>query len=118
MERATVLLVQGLQESESPIANLGAALARMARTLGDAGAPLFQITGAVQDGGADSRALRTALAQDMALCIQNLQFHDRLTQKLSLARDILTGAQPDSLLTKVPNRPANESGPEGSIELF
>jgi hypothetical protein len=48
----------------------------------------------------------------------SLQSHDRLTQQLSQARDILTGLAANKPLARVPNGPANERRREGTIELF
>jgi hypothetical protein len=119
-ERATALLALGLQQSAAPISELGAALARMARALDEAGAPLFDSPAAVPDrpAEADLRRLRAALARDVAVCIECLQFHDRLTQQLSQAHDLLSGGRTEGPLTKVSNRAANAGSPEGSIELF
>jgi hypothetical protein len=113
-ERAAMLIVHSLQESDGPICELSDALARMARTLNDIGAPLF---GEVEANTmADVQAIRTVFARDIAICIQSLQFHDRLMQQLTQARDVLTGTS--AKLAAMPDMPANEDGIEGSIELF
>ena len=114
MERATLLLVHGLEQSDIPIARLSGALARMAQTLTDSGTPLFGQ--AVPRPGADVQAFRDAFAHDLAVCIESLQFHDRLMQQLTQARDLLTGLRVK--LAPVPALPANEGSIEGSIELF
>jgi hypothetical protein len=114
MERATLLLVHGLQQSDIPIAHLSGALARMAQTLTDSGTPLFGQ--AAPRPGADVQVLRDAFARDLAVCIESLQFHDRLMQQLTQARDLLTGLRVK--LAPVPALPANEGSIEGSIELF
>jgi len=116
MERATLLLVHGLQQSDIPIARLSGALARMAQTLTDSGTPLFGQ--AAPNPAADVRVLRDAFARDLAVCIESLQFHDRLMQQLTQARDLLTGLGAAPLLATVPALPANEGSIEGSIELF
>ena len=116
IERATQLLVHGLQQSDIPIAQLSSALARMAQTLTDIGTPLF---GQVDvKPPADVQALRDAVARDIAVCIQSVQFHDRLMQQLTQARDLLTGVGVKPLLASVAAQPANEGSIEGSIELF
>lgn len=99
-----------------PIAQLSDALARMTQTLGDLGAPLF----GQADGGptADVRMVRDALKRDIAECVESLQFHDRLTQQLTQARDILTELAANNLLARTPNVPANDGALQGSIELF
>jgi hypothetical protein len=109
-----------MQQSDIPISQLSDALARMARTLSDLGHPLF--------GGGDPadptspqktsgmHVVRDALARDIAVCIQSLQFHDRLMQQLTEARDVLIGVS--AKLAWIPNVSANEGSIEGSIELF
>jgi hypothetical protein len=112
VEKATVLLVHGMQESELPISKLSGALARMAQILNDNGAPLFGEV--LRHRATDSRIVRDAFASDIAICIESVQFHDRLMQQLKQARDILTGLTTDRLPARFPAEPANE----GSIELF
>ena len=104
VERATALLILSMRQSDSPISELGGALARMARTL--------------QDTAADPEAIRDAMARDISVCIQSLQFHDRLMQQLTQARDLLTGIGADNLLTHLPPASAHEGSMEGSVELF
>jgi hypothetical protein len=106
-----------MRESDFPISNLSAALARMAQTLSDSGAPLF---GPAEAGAADTgiRAVREQLARDLSICIESLQFHDRLMQELTRAREILTGLCANKLLAQVPNATASEDRVAGSIELF
>jgi hypothetical protein len=116
MERATTLLVHGLQQSDIPISQLSGALARMAQTLTDIGTPLFGQAAGTPSG--DLQVLRDAFARDLAVCIESLQFHDRLMQQLTQARDLLTGLAAQPLLGTVPARPAKEGSIEGSIELF
>ena len=116
MERATLLLVQGLQQSDIPISRLRAALARMAETLTDIGTPLFGQAAAPP--AADLQVFRDVFARELAVCIESLQFHDRLMQQLTQARDLLTGSAPEPLLATVPAMPANEGSIAGSVELF
>jgi hypothetical protein len=116
LERATVLLVHSLQQSDIPISQLSGALARMAQTLTDIGAPLFGQAQA--NPTANAEVFRDAFARDIAVCIESLQFHDRLVQQLTQARELLTGLGPKPLLAAVAALPANEGSIEGSIELF
>jgi hypothetical protein len=116
LERATVLLVDGLRQSDIPISQLSGALARMAQTLTDIGTPLFGEADANPTG--DGQSFRDAFARDIALCIESLQFHDRLVQQLTQARDLLTGLGAEPLLSTVAALSANEGSIEGSIELF
>ena len=107
-----MLLVHGLQQSDIPISQLGGALARMSQTLTDIGTPLFGAAAA--DPGSD--LVRDAFARDIAVCIESLQFHDRLMQQLSQARDLLTAAA--AQIAAIPGLPANEGNIQGTIELF
>jgi hypothetical protein len=109
-----VLLVHGLQQSDIPISQLSGALARMSQTLTDIGTPLFGAAAA--DPGGDLQVLRDAFARDIAVCIESLQFHDRLMQQLSQARDLLTAAA--AQIAAIPGLPANEGNIQGTIELF
>jgi hypothetical protein len=116
VERATVMLMHSMQESEIPIARVSEALARMAQTLTHLGAPLFGEERHTTE--ADVRAIHGVLAREIAVCIENLQFHDRLMQQLTQALDVMTGLAANELLARVPNVSANEASLEGSIELF
>ncbi len=98
VERATVLLARGMQETDAPIADLGAALARMAATL--------------DEPTADVATLRAVLTHNIAVCIESLQSYDRLMQQLAQARDILTG------LARPANVPGEKPRREGTVELF
>lgn len=103
-----------MQQSETSITELSNALVRMAQTLKDIGTPLFADADVKPSG--DLLVLRDALARDIAVCIESLQFHDRLMQQLTHARDILTGVSAKIAGTSVV--PANDGRIEGSIELF
>jgi hypothetical protein len=116
LERATVLLAHGLQQSDIPISQLSGALARMAQTLTDIGTPLFGEAAARPTE--DLHGFRDAFARDLAVCIESLQFHDRLIQQLTQARELLTELAGSALLVSVPGLPANEGSIEGTIELF
>ncbi len=116
LDRATLLLAGSMRESDIPVAQLSSALARMAQTLSGIGTPLFGP--ADTEAAAHLQTLRDAFARDIAVCIESLQFHDRLIQQLTQARDILAGLAANRVLAGVPNGPAKEGGTEGSIELF
>jgi hypothetical protein len=104
VERATLLLVNSMQQADTPIAELSDALAHMADALAN---PTV-----------DVQELRDAFASNIAVCIESLQSYDRLMQQLAQAREILTGLAANKLLARVPNGPANEGRLEGTIELF
>jgi hypothetical protein len=101
-----------MDETESPMAALSAAVVRMTRELSRVGAPVFGRTEAAPSVGPCIH--HDALARDVALCIENLQFHDRLIQQLTQVREVLTGLAANRLLATLPAKPAKES----SIELF
>jgi hypothetical protein len=110
-----VLLVHGLQQSDIPISQLSGALARMSQALTDIGTPLFGAAAAADPGG-DLQVLKDAFARDIAVCIESLQFHDRLMQQLSQARDLLTATA--TQIAAIPGLPANDGNIQGTIELF
>ena len=99
MERATMLLVDSMQEADAPIAQLGDAIVRMVNYVGSP--------------TADVETLRLTLTRELAVCIEALQYHDRLMQQLTQARAILTGSQTNSVLTYTV-APAGA----GTVELF
>ncbi|MGH8140292.1 MAG: hypothetical protein ACREVV_19110 [Steroidobacteraceae bacterium] len=67
VEAATLLLTRAIQDTRKPVADLCSALQRMHRAV-VAGEPV---------------------ARDLAVCIESVQFHDRLVQQLAFARDLL-----------------------------
>src|SRR5581483_7408543 len=83
VELAGVLLAHTMEEAVAPISQLSEALARVAQSIKGA-APA-----AVRGAAPGSRADMEAITRDLAVCIENLQFHDRLMQQLTRVRDIL-----------------------------
>jgi hypothetical protein len=89
MEAAAVLLSLAMRDTEPPVAELCEALSRIGgqlaawRTRAVAGEP----GPAALNGHAD--AVRAQLESDVAICIQSLQFHDRLIQQLCAVRGLL-----------------------------
>ncbi len=109
---AGLLLAQTTAESQEPINRLSEALSRLARRLLEAGVPLSGAPGAAP---ADPlNAHWQAIAHDVGICIENLQFHDRLVQQLVRVQDILTSLASNDRLAHVPAVVADP----GSIELF
>ncbi|HTX23265.1 MAG TPA: hypothetical protein VMD03_01305 [Steroidobacteraceae bacterium] len=114
LEAATHLLALAMRESLAPVDVLAGALERMALSLArcarsiDAqridGAPLGNAAQACQ-----------ALERDIALCIESLQFHDRLMQRLERVHGSLTGTTGTRCTYEIPCKPAAS---EGSVELF
>jgi hypothetical protein len=82
----------------------------MVQTLTDIDTPLFGNATAPNE----LQLFRDAFARDIAVCIQSLQFHDRLMQQLTQARDLLTGCASNTIRVT----PSNEGSIEGSVELF
>ena len=81
VEAAAALIELCLHESNGPMEDLSGALGRMA-----------QLVHGEPDGGSGDAALeahRSKLAQEVAVCIESLQFHDRLTQQLTQVRNLL-----------------------------
>ena len=73
---AVGLLSTAMRETEAPIMEMAAALARIKKALN-----------LRENGGARE------LHDDLAICIQNLQFHDRLIQQLTAIRQLVGSEQ-------------------------
>jgi hypothetical protein len=119
---AANLLALAMHESHGPVDVLGGALERMAaalsqcaraierqraldpRSAGRAGTPL-----------GDLEASREALEREIAVCVESLQFHDRLMQSLTRVGHYLAALMSDSR-ADTDLRRVNLS--EGTIELF
>src|SRR4051812_25148108 len=74
MEAAAVLLSLAMRDTENPVADLCGALRRI------------------------SHAANPTLTADIAVCIQSLQFHDRLIQQLAAVRGLLASVVTDEPL--------------------
>jgi hypothetical protein len=86
-----------MNETHNPVEELSGALGRKTQTLPE-------LDGA--DCAGQLKQCREQLARDLAVCIESLQFHDRLIQQLTHVRNILAsvtmgglsaGAQGDSI---------------------
>ena len=77
VEAAAALIELSLHESNGPVGQLSGAVARLAQLLQNAG-----------DGG-EQQELQAQLAKEVAICVESLQFHDRLTQQLTQVRNLL-----------------------------
>ena len=83
VQAAAALIALAMHESQIPVVELGGALTRLASRLnGDA---------------ADVRIDRDTFAREMAVCIENLQFHDRLMQQLTQVRNLLASLAAETL---------------------
>jgi hypothetical protein len=139
LEAARRLLALAMRESHPPVEVLAGALERMAAALaecarvlereraleGEPSAPL------PQDSLRDLAERQEALEHDIALCIESLQFHDRLMQRLERVRRLLSGCLSEQRASDgsmsgsaaTAAKPAAERlcsavSAEGSIELF
>jgi hypothetical protein len=56
-------------------------------------------------GATDIEAHREQLAREVAICIENLQFHDRLTQQLTQVRNLLATLAFSDVPTDLAGRP-------------
>jgi hypothetical protein len=79
VEAAAALIELSLHESNGPVEDLSASLARIAQL----------VQGEPGERTGDIQAHRAKLAQELAVCIESLQFHDRLTQQLTQVRNLL-----------------------------
>ncbi len=119
---AADLLALAMQESQGPVGVLGGALERMAAALAQC-ARAIERQRALEPSSAapaarvlaDLEACREALEREIALCIESLQFHDRLMQRLARVGRHLAGLADGPRAGADPRR-VNSS--EGSIELF
>lgn len=123
IEAAADLLALAMHESHGPVDVLGGALERMAAALSQYALAVERrrALGAHGSGGpaeaplGDLEACRETLEREITVCIESLQFHDRLMQRLARVAHHLTGLTDDSRAATDPRR-VNLS--EGSIELF
>jgi hypothetical protein len=99
-DQAADLLGTAMRDTETPVMEMAGALARISNAL-------------VRAQAVDTEACGCAhLKQDLAICIQSLQFHDRLIQQLTAVRRLM-GSAPIKGELASGFMPA-----EGSIELF
>jgi hypothetical protein len=101
---AVTLLGTAMRDTEGPVMEMAGALTRISNIL----ARGQSADGSVVCGG-DCRAL---IRNDIAICIQSLQFHDRLIQQLTALRQLM-GSEPTA-----GEQCSGFMPPEGSVELF
>ncbi len=85
VQAAAVLLSLAMRDTEHPVSDLGQALSRMVSTVTALGEH-----DARQLSEAEAGPERARLVGELSLCIQSLQFHDRLIQQLAAVRNLLT----------------------------
>jgi len=93
VEAAAALIQLSLHESNGPVEDLSDALGRMA-----------QLVQTQPDTFATAAEIQNQLARDVAVCIESLQFHDRLAQQLTQVRNILA-----TLAFSAPTNPVGRS---------
>jgi hypothetical protein len=106
VEAAAALIELSLHESNGPVEDLSGALARM-----------LQLVQVPPGNTAGQPLERTQLAQDLAICVESLQFHDRLTQQLTQVRNLLATLAFSDVPTDLAGRPA-EGDPHNWLVLL
>ena len=86
VQAAAVLLSLAMRDTESPVTDLGQALSRMVSTLTTVRQHVEK-----KPFNGDTDGTRMKLESELSICIQSLQFHDRLIQQLAAVRNLLTG---------------------------
>ena len=86
VQAAAVLLSLAMRDTESPVTDLGQALSRMVSTLTDVRQHMEK-----KPFNGQTDQTRSKLESELSICIQSLQFHDRLIQQLAAVRNLLTG---------------------------
>lgn len=129
-ERAAILesiaarLAHAMHESHAPVDRMGAALERMMRALAQNARALERLRAACAaappEGPSaplrDLEQCREALEREIAVCIESLQFHDRLMQHLAHVRGGLAALAGKSHAGGVEIRKPDLGA--GSVELF
>ncbi len=86
VQAAAVLLTLAMRDTEHPVTDLGQALSRMVSTLTTVRQHVEK-----KPFNGDTEGTRMKLESELSICIQSLQFHDRLIQQLAAVRNLLTG---------------------------
>jgi hypothetical protein len=92
VEAAAALIELSLHESNGPVEDLSGALARLA------------LLTTPKPGEVDPE-LRQQVAREVAVCIESLQFHDRLAQQLTQVRNLLATLAGSDIPTDIAGRP-------------
>jgi len=83
VQAAAALIALAMHESGAPVVELGGGLTRLA--------------GKLNEGVGDVRFDKESLSRELAVCIENLQFHDRLMQQLTQVRNLLASLAAETL---------------------
>jgi hypothetical protein len=100
-DQAAELLGTAMRDTEAPVMEMADALTRISNAL-------VRATAAANDDLCGCAHLK----QDIAICIQSLQFHDRLIQQLTAVRRLMGSAPMEGELA------SGFMPAEGSVELF
>jgi hypothetical protein len=106
VEAAAALIELSLHESNGPVEDLSSALARM-----------MQLVRTPPGGTAEPAPERTQLQRELAICVESLQFHDRLTQQLTQVRNLLATLAFSDVPTDMAGRPV-EGDPHNWMVLL
>ena len=83
IQAAAALIALAMHESGAPVVELGGALTRLADKL-------------TEEAG-KVHVDKESLSRELAVCIENLQFHDRLMQQLTQVRNLLASLAAETL---------------------
>jgi uncharacterized membrane-anchored protein YjiN (DUF445 family) len=113
-----------MTESHPPVGELGDALARISRALSECCKLVDDVRGSRLDEVSRVHLQRTreTFERDVSICIESLQFHDRMIQQLVHAKKCLVeGEDADSTLPEAKRSVEawkTRHAAEGTIELF
>jgi hypothetical protein len=123
VNEAAALLELAMSESKSPVGELGDALARMSRALSGA----CTLIEGKRNERLDAEVLahiehcKKLFVREVKVCIESLQFHDRLVQQLTHAKNCLAAHGADSSLPdaqRAVDSWTTRHAAEGTVELF
>src|SRR5687767_3558042 len=89
IQAAAVLLSLAMRDTEHPVQDLGQSLSRMVSTVTS-----LRNDVATRRAKGDAPLNSRELESELSVCIQSLQFHDRLIQQLAAVRNLLTSLGP------------------------
>jgi len=93
VQAAAVLLSLAMRDTEIPVQDLGQSLSRMVSTVTS-----LRDRVAERRANGDVKMEPMQLEGELSVCIQSLQFHDRLIQQLAAVRNLLTSLGPHGQL--------------------
>jgi hypothetical protein len=89
IQAAAVLLSLAMRDTEHPVQDLGQSLSRMVSTVTS-----LRDKAAARCPNGELPLDPRQLESELSVCIQSLQFHDRLIQQLAAVRNLLTSLGP------------------------